>query len=502
MSTEKLLEAPGIPKLGWVADISTRGLVVHHGVWVEGVSGWFSEGVWDGDFSPEGLADASYLFGSAAVLDDHAAHFYTPTHMVERLLVADADGRVVISNSMPLILATMGSDLVDNHDYEEYNAITSGLSEYNPIIAVDDSRWRLRQFFYGSIDVDRENLALTYTRYSRPARFSSFAEYRSTLSQTIQRLVVNANDGRRMRAYGMSSMLSSGYDSTMVSVLAAEQGADTAYVRRRSNSLLPSLFRGLTSDDGTYSAVVLGMKTVDMVDRPPQPWNADIETALLAGSPGAREVAFLSMGVDVDRRPNPSAIFVGYHGDMVWGVPGVGLLHDPGHYAGQNIVRHDISGLTMAEARLVAGWVLVPLAFVGAEGIESLWAISTSTEMEPWRVGGDYDRPIARRIAEEAGIPRGSFGIRKRAAWGHIGRLTPRHPILKREFGTEGGWLGDTAALWQVRMRVLQIAIASRLGLKGAPQMVPAWYTRRSVAVFRAAVRRLRKLYAAGLNEA
>jgi hypothetical protein len=36
--------------------------------------------------------------------------------------------------------------------------------------------------------------------------------------------------------------------------------------------------------------------------------------------------------------------------------------------------------------------------------------------MEPYRVGGHYDRPIPRRLAEEAGIPRGRFGVTKRAA--------------------------------------------------------------------------------------
>ena len=125
---------PGLPKLAWIADVTARGLVVHHGPWVEGEQGWFSEGVWDDDFTSAGLAGARYLFGSGAVMDSDTAHFFTPTHMVERLLVADTDGHVVVSNSVPLIIAVMDSDLIDGHDYEEYNAITAGLSEYNPIM--------------------------------------------------------------------------------------------------------------------------------------------------------------------------------------------------------------------------------------------------------------------------------------------------------------------------------------------------------------------------------
>jgi hypothetical protein len=33
--------------------------------------------------------------------------------------------------------------------------------------------------------------------------------------------------------------------------------------------------------------------------------------------------------------------------------------------------------------------------------------------MRPYQVGGRYDRPIPRRLAEEAGLPRGSFAVRK-----------------------------------------------------------------------------------------
>jgi hypothetical protein len=35
--------------------------------------------------------------------------------------------------------------------------------------------------------------------------------------------------------------------------------------------------------------------------------------------------------------------------------------------------------------------------------------------MRPWDVGGRYNRPIARRIIESAGIPRGTFAVHKRA---------------------------------------------------------------------------------------
>jgi hypothetical protein len=36
--------------------------------------------------------------------------------------------------------------------------------------------------------------------------------------------------------------------------------------------------------------------------------------------------------------------------------------------------------------------------------------------MKPWSVGNNYDRPIARRIIEEAGVDRRAFGMRKMAS--------------------------------------------------------------------------------------
>jgi len=42
--------------------------------------------------------------------------------------------------------------------------------------------------------------------------------------------------------------------------------------------------------------------------------------------------------------------------------------------------------------------------------------ISNSSEMAPWDVPGNYSRPIARRIVEEARVPRNYFGTSKKAA--------------------------------------------------------------------------------------
>jgi hypothetical protein len=45
-----------------------------------------------------------------------------------------------------------------------------------------------------------------------------------------------------------------------------------------------------------------------------------------------------------------------------------------------------------------------------------LYEISVSAEMQPWSLNSDYNKPIPRRIAEEAGVPREAFGMVKMAS--------------------------------------------------------------------------------------
>jgi len=73
-----------------------------------------------------------------------------------------------------------------------------------------------------------------------------------------------------------------------------------------------------------------------------------------------------------------------------------------------------MGGCALGEFRLRTGFIQFPLACSGALHARAIKAITDSPAMKPWSIGGGYDRPIARRIAEEAGVPRHLFGqIRK-----------------------------------------------------------------------------------------
>ena len=44
---------------------------------------------------------------------------------------------------------------------------------------------------------------------------------------------------------------------------------------------------------------------------------------------------------------------------------------------------------------------------------KSIFALTNSESMRSWVIGGRYDRPIARRLEEEAGVPRRLCGQKK-----------------------------------------------------------------------------------------
>jgi len=75
----------------------------------------------------------------------------------------------------------------------------------------------------------------------------------------------------------------------------------------------------------------------------------------------------------------------------------------------------------MIEMRLRTNFVHLPPAYFGAGRADRLLAISKSEEMAPWTLWNEYDRPIARRMIEEAGVPRELFGQTKKMVTSTVG---------------------------------------------------------------------------------
>ena len=114
------------------------------------------------------------------------------------------------------------------------------------------------------------------------------------------------------------------------------------------------------------------------------------------------DVHFLSFEAMLPHR----VLFSGFHGDTVWD------LHKP---ANAVIDRGDTSGASMGEFRRRVDFFHIPVPFIGVLRHAELLAIAESAAMRPFVLGNGYDRPIPRRIAEQAGVPRQAFGMAKKA---------------------------------------------------------------------------------------
>ncbi|MBE8233418.1 MAG: hypothetical protein HAW67_06740, partial [Endozoicomonadaceae bacterium] len=95
-------------------------------------------------------------------------------------------------------------------------------------------------------------------------------------------------------------------------------------------------------------------------------------------------------------------VFTGIHGDFLW------------ERLGFPEIWNSLAHLTLTEFRLRTGYIHIAPCTIGMNHYNSIRMISSSQEMQPWSIGSFYDRPIPRRIGEEAGIDRLLFGQQKK----------------------------------------------------------------------------------------
>jgi hypothetical protein len=90
-----------------------------------------------------------------------------------------------------------------------------------------------------------------------------------------------------------------------------------------------------------------------------------------------------------------------------------GILSDTGLPFLQDVDALFLAGCALGEFRMRVGFIDFPLGSSGGLHGAQIHAIGRSAAMKPWSVDG-YNKPIPRRIAEEAGVPRHLFGQLKK----------------------------------------------------------------------------------------
>jgi hypothetical protein len=400
-------EREWFPPLGYVGRVTQEGIQLEHGCRVETTEDRFSDGVWDAPFV-ENPDEEAYIFGSVGVLKNGRLELMSSQAPIDRVFIADGSGsQIVFSNSLPLILNALDDDLDPSHLYyrSEMMAVEASVRYAPRFIRLLSGR-RLRILWNEVARVEPAGVSVRLRSPERP--FADYAEYREFLSRRVKSVVSNAEDADRTDPFRPLPTISAGYDSSVVAVLAAEAGVNEAL----------TMLRYADSPSGDvlvdYPAAVAATVGLDLIDVERDRWRGSgdlAEASIAAACVSFMDVVMLTLS---DSLPG-SLLMVGHSGDSLWSHGNPAAFADIVQGAGQ------ISGRGLAEHRLGEGYVLFPLPFAGLTAHPSIRAITISQEMAPWSVGGPYDRPIARRIVEEAGVRRGDFAVRKYAGSARVG---------------------------------------------------------------------------------
>jgi hypothetical protein len=386
---------PEWPPLAWLACCRAGDpmVPVRHGPRVEVNADWFAEAVWADRYRDAAFDRTDLVFGSGGRLRDGTLTFVSAGTTVDRLHLLQRGAETWVSNSLPCLLAAVEG--VPDPTYPAYfdifKSIVGGIRRYQREIPTSAGPARL--VYFDNLLWDGQTIQ--EVEKPDPRRdFSSFEKYRDFLQSTLQLLTENLSAAERRFPFRWLGTISSGYDSLTTAVLARPLGLDEAINFTEA--------RGGGTDSGQAVASLLGV-TLSPIARDAWRDSPSPEVPFIASDAKGEDVFLRGAEAKLAGR----ALLTGHWGGRAWDKNIKGLSEE--------IQRGDQSGLSVTEFRLWAGFLHCPIAFLGTRQIRDLYALNRSPEMRPWDLGGRYNRPIARRIIESAGIPRGTFAVHKRA---------------------------------------------------------------------------------------
>jgi hypothetical protein len=446
-----------LPPLAWAAYLREDSSSVEalHGPWVEVRHDCFFEGAWNGPLEQCRFDQAATFAGSGGRITDDGVVFATPSHMYERLHSIRMEGELFFSNSLAFLLALTGQQLDPEYphyflDFREFHRV-----------GISVTKKQLRLLGPQAVEMhDCCNLlvtpGLTITRLEKPQSPPppDYESYISFLERTLAEVAANANHPARGRTYRMVTMLSQGYDSTAVSALASRAGCREAVTYRKS----AGDGYGYVDDSGFAIGAHLGLNVTEYErwDYDTLPESRDDEFYI---DPQGGDSSLVLM-----ERQLVGALLLSGRGGFNWGPPvrplrQRGFPEEHGLPLYQSPSRKMLGGSSIGEFRLKTDFIHFPLSYSGRIHSPFLQALSVSEAMRPWAVGGGYDRPIARRIAEEAGVPRHLFGQKKKGGPG-------RKPAIARSLRRRTIDLLEDLSLWPPTRALATRMLRSRFGWK------------------------------------
>lgn len=392
-----------LPPLAYCVRVRGTSADLVHGHMVTTGDRFFHDGAWAGDFDDPAF-DRVYSCGTGGYVSDDSLRLATPEMPIECLYLSVEGDAMYASNSLAFLLEILDDSLdVEHLRYrDDMLSVEWGVRLSKVSIPTAGQR-RIRVLLGEVADITGGRVSISHRRVARA--FNSWEDYIATLRQTMEALVTNAADQRRDHTYEPLVAMSTGYDSTAVAALAAPVGVTDGITMLRY------------APDGTpvdHPGEIASKLSIELLEVPRDTWRdrTDIPEASLAASLTTMgSVSLLALDEHL-----PGRLFLtGVSGDNVWDINNRryarDVVHGYGHLGGRSLVEH----------RLQLGYVRCSPAEICHSAHPSIHAITVSSDLRPWSVEGSYDRPIARRIAEEAGVRRTAFGVSKYAASARVG---------------------------------------------------------------------------------
>ena len=316
-------------------------------------------------------------------------------------------------------------------NYEvDFNTVLNGIEDYKNYIYVLDNNndpKEIQLWYFRNVQIFEDNHFKVYLK-DKEKPFNDFNDYYSRLDNAIGSLCENAKDKDRLNPYGLVTTVSKGYDAPCCATIAKHHGCNMAVTF--------SPIGKYAEDCGVEIAKTLGYNEIIERDAMGHLDRVDLfEAEYIASGELGSDISFGNF--DDDFRHN--VVFSGDRGDSIWARE-LKIVNDSFRFVGM------LSHLGISERRLWLDYISVPLPLFGASSWTSIQKISQSEEMKPWSLFNNYDRPIPRRICEEAGLDRDSFGIRKHGAgftlrYDFLSRMKCR--ISKTAFDKYSHWLKE-----------------------------------------------------------
>lgn len=409
-----------LPMLAWCMKLESgqSAIKVLHGTGVDRSDAFLYEGCWDGELTAEAMLSSDVCSATGACISGDKVLLACPSNTLVRLYAIRKGSALWFSNSMAFIIEAAADSIREDYAFyqDDISSVIDGLQDSRKSIPLQ-SGLSIDFYFHCNLEVTK-TLDITVLPKKRPAPFADFSAYREFLSERLASLIRNANLPGRVMNFSPLVSISRGYDSVACAVLARQVGCEEAVTMYDPES--PSPYE----DSGSEIAKMLDMRITEYSRIAYKDSGGEWE--FFAVGTGGEDIFFSPM-----EKIFAGKIFIsGFHGDKIWD-------KNPSKISDQ-IIRGDPSGADLEEFRLRVGFIHVAVPFFGCLEHRSIATISKSAEMVKWSVGGDYDRPICRRIAEEAGVVRSSFGQKKR--------------VMSRSFGTRGlEWYLGPASLQEFR---------------------------------------------------